>query len=146
MLLFSLGMAEGLGWENGEALSLKRLSVRHRICSPYFQLTPPFQPVLMPSKPLGWYTARGSLLDAQLIITPSLLATVNLERVLQGEHCVCSPTAVPCVWSDVSCLELLFQTRVNYLPMLATKPCVIQNINLKYPRSQTLPADAVYAL
>lgn len=43
-------------------------------------------------------------------------------------------------------LELVFQTRVNYLPVLATKSCVIQNINLKYRSNQTSPADTIYAL
>lgn len=49
-------------------------------------------------------------------------------------------------WTQASCLELIFQARVNYLPVLATKPCVIQNINLKYRSNQTSPADAIYAL
>lgn len=50
------------------------------------------------------------------------------------------------VWSHFPCLGLVFQTRVNYLPVLATKSCVIQNINLKYQSNQDSTADTIYAL
>lgn len=40
----------------------------------------------------------------------------------------------------------LFQTRVNYLPALATKSGVIQNINLRYRSHRASPADTIYAL
>lgn len=68
---------------------------------------------------------------------------MNLGRVFLGTSVGYGP-AVPVF--DLMFLAWSLYFRLNYLPVLATKFCVIQNMNLKYRSSQALPADIVYAL